>query len=711
VVTRPSSLSGWRRRWPIIAGAVAAAGAAAVLWLWPSRATTPAAGPAAGARPNVLLVTIDTLRADRAVAGLMPNLAALAARGSAFTNARTMAPLTLPAHASLMTGLLPPRAGVRLNGVHRLAATTPTLASILRGVGYRSAAIVGAFVLDKRFGLGEGFETYDDEIARRDEAAGSLEAERPANVVADRAVSWLAARPAGAEPFFLWVHFYDPHAPYTPPEQWRTRAGGVAYDGEVAFADAQLGRVLEALHATGVTDRTLIVVAGDHGESLGDHGEATHGLLLYEAALRVPLVIAGPRVPAAIRGDAVSLVDVMPSVLDRVGLETPSNLDGRSVFQVPAAGATRDMYAETQYPELAGCSALRMCLDGRWKFIGGPADRELYDLESDPAEQRNLAASRRALVEAMSARAAKVAEAATPSTPASPDPDVVERLRALGYLATAPATSAGTSARPSPVTIVRDWSRLEAAMEDLAAGRRDRALATLAALAHARPEAPAFQSTYARVLLDAGDATAALGVYRDAVRRWPQDAALLHGLAAAARDAGRADEAMKAELAALAVDRSHAPALNGLGLLHADAGRAAEARAAFERAVAIDPYAVSYRNNLGNALMASDDLATAEREYRESLRLDPASPDAANGLGVVLVKTRRAAEAVPLFARVVAASPAFYDAWLNLGIARQETGDRAAAAAAYRRVLAAPPRFAAQRSAAAQLLAALGEAR
>ncbi|HSK41464.1 MAG TPA: sulfatase, partial [Arenibaculum sp.] len=254
-----------------------AIGAGAIWSLWPTG--HPGTASRGGARTNVLLVSIDTLRADRTGGRLTPSLNALAARGARFVNARSPVPLTLPAHVSLMTGMLPPRHGVRMNGVHRLPPDTRTLATTLGQAGYRTGAFIGAYVLDRRFGLAQGFDTYDAEIARRDAIAGELEAERPGEVVADRAIAWLNSNPPDG-PFFMWVHFYDPHAPYAPPAEWLERAGGQPYDGEVAYADSQLGRLVGALAERGLVDRTLVIVAGDHGEALGDHGEPPHGLLV-----------------------------------------------------------------------------------------------------------------------------------------------------------------------------------------------------------------------------------------------------------------------------------------------------------------------------------------------------------------------------------------------------------------------------------------------
>jgi choline-sulfatase len=682
---------------------IAAALLIALVWrFWP------APGRPVLGRVNVVLVTIDTLRADRVGPALTPAIEALAHRGVTFTNARSSVPLTLPAHASILTGLLPPGHGVRLNGVHRLREDTPTLGRVLQSAGYRTGAFVGAYVLDSRFGLDGGFDTYDDEIPKGENATGSLEAERRGDVVAARAAAWLRSLPDDGRPFFLWMHVYDPHAPYTPPAEWLARAHGQAYDGEVAYADAQLGALLDALQATGRGERTLTIVVGDHGESLGEHGEAAHGMLLYEAALRVPLVLAAAGLPAATRDAPVSVVDVFPTVLGLLGLGVPATQDGRDLFAADGGTASNEVYAETRYPEAAGCSPLRALVDRRWKYIGGPARPELYDLVQDPQEKHDVAAEHSAIVDAMGSRAAALAARTATGVETAPSAEVVERLRTLGYVAGAPSPRPAGDAAPSPVTMVREWSRFQDALGDLHGGQAERATVTLAALVRERPDAPVFQATYARALADAGRTDAALAAYRAALRRWPQDTMLLHGLAVAARKAGRGDDAMKAEQAVLAIDPTDAAAQNGIGLLLARAGRPAEARAAFERAVALDPSAVSYWVNLGNARLTGGDTAAAEAAYREVLRLDPTSLDAANGLALLLVNTGRPAAAIPLLEGVLTASPDFYGAWLHLGMALQATGDGVRAAEAYRRVLAAPSRDAALRAAAAELLASIG---
>ena len=698
-------LPGSSRKRIVILGAVAALMLAAAAW-WVLTRGSFTRSDVAASRVNLLLVTIDTLRADRTGGGLTPSLNRLAGRGARFLDARTPAPLTLPAHTSLMTGLLPPRHGVRMNGLHRLAAGTPTLATLLSRAGYHTAAFVGAYVLDPRFGLGAGFDTYDAEIPRRDDIAGELEAERRGGVVADRAIAWLNAQQADA-PLFLWVHLYDPHAPYDPPAPWLERAAGQPYDGEVAYADAQLGRLLDALTARALIGRTLVIVAGDHGESLGDHGEPTHGLLVYEKAVRVPLVFAGPGVPRVDSRDGANLVDVVPTAARLLGLHPPPSTDGRMLFNQHGNSPEAESYFETEYPTTAGFAALHGIVAGRWKFIGGAEPAELYDLAADPGEQNDLSASRASIAVAMAAR-------------------VQGDHLACGGLGHHTALRGSRRAPSCPRLRRLDACRPDAGCRSPFAAVARRGLATIPGGARryggqaARPVRPRdgptgarlpglpiFQASYGRALEEAGRAREALGVYRAAVSRWSTNTSLLQGLATAARSAGLADEALKAEQAVLAIDPTDAAAENGIGLVLADRGRPIEARDAFRRAIALDPHVVSYWVNLGNACRAAGQPRDADDAYRRALALDDSSVDAMNGIAVLLVQSDHFAEAATWLERAVARSPGFYEAWLNLGIARQEQGNKAAAAEAYRRVLAAPAGYHPERDAARKLLAGL----
>ena len=691
-------------------------------WLVLVVASTACAGTSRPAPPNVLLVTIDTWRADRLGTGVSPHLDRLARSAIRFTAARTAAPLTLPSHTTILTGLLPPAHGVRENGIDVLSDAHPTIARLLRNAGYRTAAFVGAYVLDRRFGLSAGFDTYDDRIPRDPAATERLEAERPASAVVDAALTWLNQPPTNQPPtdqrppFFVWLHFYDPHAPYSPPPEFRGRTAS-PYDDEIAYADAQAGRLLEWLRAHQTAAGTLTIVVGDHGEGLGDHGERTHGMLLYDSTLRVPMIVAAPGQREGVRADAVSLADVAPTILRAANVAVPNEMKGRDLLG--GTDAT-DLYAETEYPHVAGWSPLQALTDGRWMTIRGGSAMEVYDLIRDPQQRDNVAAAQAAIATAMTARidAIRATADAGGTRTRSISPEAAERLRALGYVASTAAPLHGSNAA-NPAAKIQVWNRFEDALSALNAHRPD-ALDLVEPLAREHPESPVFQTTAARALKEAGKTAPALALLRRAAQRWPTDAALLHDLAVAARDAAQRaggdaaralrEESDKADRAAVALDPNSAIAHNGLGLVAIDEGRAGDAATEFERAAAIDPNNASYAANSGNARRALGDRAGAEQAYRRALAIDARTADAANGLGVLLVEAHKPAEAIEWFERALTTAPDFVEARLNLGIARQEAGDERRAAEEYRRVLAARG-GAREKEAAAKLLAALGASR
>lgn len=682
------------------------AAAAAALWgfrAWRTRAP--------GDQPRaVVLLTIDTLRADRLTGQTMPALERLASGGLRFDHARTPVPLTLPAHTSLMTGLLPPAHGVRLNGAR--AAAQPSIARVLRDAGFRTGAFVSAFVLDRQFGLADGFEQYDDRVARDPDAALRLEAERPGDETIAAALAWLATIDASRDRFFLWVHLFEPHAPYAPSRNCGASpeadgdAGPGAYDRDVACADALAGRLIGAVNrAAGANAADIAwIVAGDHGEGLGEHGESTHGMLAYDATLRVPLVLRGPGIRASVSSAPVSLIDVAPTLLTWLGVARPPSMPGLDLRAAPAAD--RDVYSETLYPRMAGWHGVSALSGARWKAIR-TSGIELYDLQADPGETTDVAAAHRPIAEAMGGAAAREGESAGPRTAAGPPAEAVERLRALGYVGGGAPAARDEQGAGNPALEIASWGRFEHALSLLNTGRARDALVTLQTLATSHPGARVFASSHARALQETGAVQAALDVRRAIAARWPDDAMVFHDLASAARAAGKAEEAAKAEQAALALDPGNAAAFNGLGLLHADAGRDADAAAAFAKAAAADPGNASYWTNLGNAERARGDLAAAERAYRRALAQAPAFADGLNGLGVLLVQSGRARDAVPLFERALASDPDLIESRLNLGIACQESGRLAEAADAYRMVIQSAKPGSREHSAATALLAAL----
>ncbi len=395
---------------------------------------------------GLLIITLDTTRADRLPAYgfasvATPALDRVVREGVVFDHAESVAPLTLPAHTSLFTGLYPPRHGVRDNLAPPLDPTHTTLAEILHARGFRTAAFVGSIVLAPDRGLARGFEVYNDGAR----AGSRAPRRRSANEIIDDASTWIAH--LDAVPFFLWVHLYDAHAPQTLPLEFR-RTYGDSYDGAIAYMDSQIGRLFDALRQKGLLGRTAVIIAGDHGESLGEHGEREHGIFVYEGATHVPLVIRTPAVAPRRIPTVTSLVDVVPTILDVFGIAAYGALDGRSL-----APAFRGMplsecevYAESMYAKHFGWSPLRMIRYEDLKYIDAPRP-EMYDLRSDPFEQRDLSAKRPVLAAAMRARLARIETpaAAQPARSVSVTADTSDRLAALGYISSGVATTAAST--------------------------------------------------------------------------------------------------------------------------------------------------------------------------------------------------------------------------------------------------------------------------
>ena len=405
---------------------------------------------------NLLIVTIDTTRPDRL--GFYgnsdiatPNLDRLAARSAVFTRALATTPITLPSHASILTGLYPHHHGVRTNGLPPLEPDQTTLAELLSEHGYETAAFVSSFILERQFGLDQGFTLYDDET--HDEAAVMGYSERRADRTTDRALEWL--RGSHERPFFLWVHYYDPHASYAPPEPFEETSEN-SYDGELAFIDQQVGRLLDGV--TTYSDRdALVVVTSDHGEGFGEHEEQSHGFLVQEATLKIPLIITttgGLAAPARI-DNLASQVDLMPTVLSLLGLPVPDGIDGVDLTE--PRESPRVVLAETHYGEtIYGWARLAAIYRGNFKYVDGP-NPEFYDLAKDPAEQHNLFSQRRAEADSLSRQLIEVRGEDADTLSVSPmklDQESIERLESLGYVAPAPWARRGNRAGPDPARMV-----------------------------------------------------------------------------------------------------------------------------------------------------------------------------------------------------------------------------------------------------------------
>ncbi|MGH9501905.1 MAG: sulfatase-like hydrolase/transferase [Terriglobales bacterium] len=400
---------------------------------------------ASAAAPNVVVITIDTLRADHLGCYgdkqiRTPNIDALAADGARFERAYTAVPVTLPSHTVMFTGTYPMLSGMHDFAANKLNATQPTLASVLKEHGYATAAVIGSAVLDSRFGLNRGFDFYYDHFDfNRLQESNLEEMERPGNLVADITLDWLSKN--YQKKLFLWMHLYDPHYPYRPPAPYAAEYPDRPYDGEIAFADAQVGRLIRFLKAKGLYANTLIVLCGDHGESLGEHGEKTHGFFIYNATLHVPFIIRlpgvrSPRVVPAL----VNLADLMPTVLQALKIDVPSPVQGQNLLpliKTKESEESRRLYAETFLPRLHfNWSELRGVETENYHFIDAPKP-ELYNLSKDPGETRNLFGEKKAVAEEMRAQLAKLIQqySAGPELAEKTglDPALMERLKSLGY--------------------------------------------------------------------------------------------------------------------------------------------------------------------------------------------------------------------------------------------------------------------------------------
>lgn len=404
---------------------------------------------------GVVIVTLDTTRADRLSSyGFMnvslPHVERLAREGVVFDQATSVAPLTLPAHATIFTGLLPPNHRVRDNADAPLTDSATTLAETLAAHGFRTGAFVGSIVLDPERGLNQGFEEYVG-VGKTDDPIAEAR-QRRADEVMNDAIRWLDTT-AGSR-FFLWTHLYDPHRPYDPPEPFATTYGHNPYVGEIAFADSQIGQLLRALEERQLLDRTVVVVAGDHGESLGEHGERDHGIFVYENVLRVPLIIRSPSVRPTRVGEVVRLTDIMPTVLDLLGVPA-SGGDGVSLVDVMNERGhvlNLEAYSESLYPQRLGWSPLYALRNAQFKFVDAPRP-ELYDLLNDPFEERNIYSQHQALAAKMKARARDLAKGPATKLSASrtlPAPEWRGRLATLGYVAAGPLPEMAGEPLPDP---------------------------------------------------------------------------------------------------------------------------------------------------------------------------------------------------------------------------------------------------------------------
>jgi choline-sulfatase len=589
--------------------------------------------PAAAPLQHVVLITIDTLRADHVgvfgTGAPTPAMQALAFHGVSFDRAYATSPVTLPSHASLMTGRYPPGHGARHNGL-RMDLKTPTLAEAFARAGFATAAFVAAFPLDRRFGLIKGFQTYGDTMPR--DARGRPANERRGHVVVDEALAWVAQH--RGQRIFLWVHLFEPHAPYGNPEDpaQAARSPQLRYRDEVIEADRQVGRLVDGLGFDPA--RTLVVVTADHGEAFGEHGEISHSLFAYDTTLRVPLIISGAGLPALPPGrhvhssQPVSLVDVAPTLAAIAGLGAFDS-DGRDLRTTNFPGTAgdfkhedRSLYAETFAPLLDfGWSPLRTIRAGRWKYIAAPKP-EIYDLAADPGETRNLIDSEKPRAAGLGRQIDAISPASVPAASSPEDREARARLQALGY---ASGGGVGGGSRPDP----KDRKELAAqiarvASGDLSGAPLERALRDILRADAGNPQA---NVRLGYVLLEAGRCAEAIRRFTTAIDGHLPSADAHLGRAACETAAKNFAGAIETLTAAQAIEPDNPVVIANLGLVTSDSGRPADAIPHLQRSLSLDPNLHHARFGLAVAYARSGRRGEAAKEAQELLRrLPPNAP-------------------------------------------------------------------------------------
>jgi choline-sulfatase len=673
---------------------------------------------AASGPPNLLLVTVDTLRADHVGAygdakAQTPAVDRLAREGVLVEEAVAQVPETRPSHASMLTGRYPYEHGVRDNAAGPIAPGMPTLATLLKAAGYDTAAFIAAYPVSRSSGLDRGFDVYDDPF----ETAVDGRTERRAQEVVERALGWLG-RPR-SRPFLLWVHLFDPHAPYTPPPPFAGRFSGRPYDGEVAYADSQVERLVAWLDRSGQRQRTLVVVTSDHGEGLGQHGEEEHGILVYDSTLHVPLVLSWPgRLPAGtrVRGQFRS-VDLLPSVLDLLGVPAVRTSGASRADAIAHGGRIPDneSYAESLYGSIHfGWAKLRALRSHEWKFIEAPRS-ELYRLPEDPGETRNVLASRAEVANGMRQSLGRHGGGAGDAAGAAPiDQEALERLAALGYV--------GGVAEPPKVTGkdpkdgVREFER---SRRDMREAQRlfkqndfDRALPLLERLSQGSTGSFNVEFYLGRALLEKGRASEAVPHLRKAMDAAPKATSTAFYLAQAQVAAGLESEAATTITRGLEKTPDNPDLLEVKGRLLLRQDDAAGARVTLERARTLDPRNARVRAELSETFRRMGDLARAEAEAAEAERLDPKSPEPCVMRGLALASLDREKEAAEAFRAALKLAPDQPEALYYLAALELNAGHAPAARGLLQRLLTVSPRYPgadeALRLAEAQLASAAG---
>jgi choline-sulfatase len=645
----------------------------------------------------IILISVDTLRADHLscygyLGPVTAHIDRIAAGGTIFLQVNSQVPLTLPSHVSLLTSTYPFTNGIEDNG-ERLAPNTVTLARVLKSQGYRTAAFVGGFVLDRRFGLDQGFDVYDSPSSPHQQPGKDPgENKRFGEEVTHAATLWLEQN--ADYPFFLFIHLYDLHTPYRLPTAEMGR--GFGYDAELGYVDTVLGKFWDVLERRGLLDRALVVFTADHGESLGEHGESTHGYFVYQSTLRVPLIIHWPKQTASLAAQVavpVSLMDVAPSLLRLVGSAVPAQFQGGNLIR---AHAPEEIYSESLYAQAHfGTGALRTLRIGDYQYVKAPRP-ELYDVIHDPAEKQNLYESRKSLalsfrdrLEALRARHRSERAASS----GAPLPEAVERLKSLGYIAGGKARTSSSDSGADPKDRITDYEEYGRALTLAFAGHLNASNTALEQLLGKDPSLADVRASLGLNYQKLGRHAEAAENFKTVLKQNPLNVIAHFDLAVSEYSLGRPEDALQELEATLALSPYYVRAEEKLATLYLEKKNYDRARTHLNHVIEIDPGSYSANYNLGALDTLQGNWPEGDRHLRAAIQADPASAEAHNTLGSLYLRHGDLEQARTEFVAAIRLNPQFASAHYNLGMIFRQQHNNEDAEREFREALSADPQF------------------
>jgi choline-sulfatase len=656
----------------------------------------PVAPPKFVPRPNVVLITIDTLRADHvgcygAQSVKTPTLDGLAHDGIVFERAISQVPLTWPSHAVILTGTYPFQNGVQDFTGQPLAPQFRSVAQAFKRAGYSTAAVVSAFVLDRSWGLNRGFDFYDDAFPAETFQKKDIGlVDRRAQESVAHAIAWLKKTPR--RPFFLWLHLYDPHNPYDPPEPYRSDYKAHPYDGEIAYADHELGALIAWLKQNKLYDSSVIVATSDHGESLGEHGEDEHGFFVYNATVHVPLIVKPPAskgIQPGRRREPVETSAIAASLLQLAGVKDPieKQLQAKPLLR-PGGEDRNPAYSETFYPFSSfGWSPLHAWESERYHYIDAPQP-ELYDLETDPAETKNIAAQQPAIVAVMKTKMqdllARNPFAIQNLAAGNVSPDAQQKLQALGYFGFRAAVSAEQikAGLADPKEKIEEFNAILKAQDAVQRNDSTRAETLLTEVQARDPKMYVIPFLLGESALRRQDWEQAAQHLQRCLDLNPNFDNAMTGLARALAKLGRADDAKSWLNRAVQSNPQNYRAWYQIGLLSAP-GDPVVARSAYEKAIAIQPNFPPGHRELGMLLFQQKDYAAAARSLEKAITLGLEDAHLRNFLGICYSRTNRLQKAIQSYEAALRLDPGLADGHLNLAYALQNSGNASRAQREY----------------------------